>query len=415
MKERQEAISSARQPPEGRTVMSTSHVDFNVSRGDVHYQQAPGVSANRAPQAHPGETYRDPTPNVASLTFAEMQALLRAKLRGEPTPLAARSNPPPLLEAEDLHETQRPRFVEERPPSPPENQPHKRPVVQQPQPQVTSERQSSSHRRGTVTPPAEDLYADEGRDEQQAVYRPREAPHTSAVPSAPPPSSFQRLPPPSEDQWRQERSTMQGSEGREHREQSGFGRRTPPISSGAGGSSGGEREELFYDAPKGSSSFPRHSASPPRDSDSSITQRQRGSPPSQWASLSGAEVFAVLRLRGIITSQGVTGEHLLPTAHCHTMQLTTGEYAQLLQLRELLAASEAAKGGANGGASQERANSFRDTITHNSGHGNTPLRSKSPTFAQAAFEKHRSRMQAVREARERRSSPSTNHNNTTIN
>jgi hypothetical protein len=124
--------------------------------------------------------------------------------------------------------------------------------------------------------------------------------------------------------------------------------------------------------------------------------------------LSGAEVFAVLRLRGMITSQGITGEHMLPTTQCHSMQLTTGEHAQLLQLRELLAAADATRETQVNG-SQDRPQSYRQ-----GSNGATPLRSKSPSAAQTAFEKHRSRMQAVREARERRSSPSANHN-TTIN
>ena len=52
--------------------------------------------------------------------------------------------------------------------------------------------------------------------------------------------------------------------------------------------------------------------------------------------LSGAELFAILRLRGVISSHGQTGEHLLPLTSCHSMFLSTDEYSQLLQLRELL-------------------------------------------------------------------------------
>jgi hypothetical protein len=55
--------------------------------------------------------------------------------------------------------------------------------------------------------------------------------------------------------------------------------------------------------------------------------------------LSGAEVFAILRLRGIISSEGNTGEHLLPPVRCHRMVLTPGENGQLLQLREALKAN----------------------------------------------------------------------------
>jgi hypothetical protein len=52
--------------------------------------------------------------------------------------------------------------------------------------------------------------------------------------------------------------------------------------------------------------------------------------------LSGAELFAILRLRGVISSHGQTGEHLLPLTCCHSMYLSSAEYGQLLQLRELL-------------------------------------------------------------------------------
>ena len=56
----------------------------------------------------------------------------------------------------------------------------------------------------------------------------------------------------------------------------------------------------------------------------------------QTVALTGAEVFAILRLRGTITSRGVTGEHLLPQQAVHQMAITPGELQQLNQLRELL-------------------------------------------------------------------------------
>jgi hypothetical protein len=61
-----------------------------------------------------------------------------------------------------------------------------------------------------------------------------------------------------------------------------------------------------------------------------------GSVGSQEADVSGAEVFAILRMRGIITSHGQTGEHLLPTAQCHRMTLSASELQQLQHLRETI-------------------------------------------------------------------------------
>lgn len=52
--------------------------------------------------------------------------------------------------------------------------------------------------------------------------------------------------------------------------------------------------------------------------------------------VTGAEVFAILRLRGIIASDGTTGEHLLPQGLCHTMYVSDDEYEQLAQLRQVL-------------------------------------------------------------------------------
>jgi hypothetical protein len=53
--------------------------------------------------------------------------------------------------------------------------------------------------------------------------------------------------------------------------------------------------------------------------------------------LSGAEVFALLRLRGVIVSSGDTGERLLPPNRSHTMMLAEDEFKQLKQLRASLA------------------------------------------------------------------------------
>ncbi|RNF06229.1 hypothetical protein TraAM80_04052 [Trypanosoma rangeli] len=49
--------------------------------------------------------------------------------------------------------------------------------------------------------------------------------------------------------------------------------------------------------------------------------------------LTGAEVFALMRLRGIIVSRGETGESALPEARCHSIYLSHDEHKQLLELR----------------------------------------------------------------------------------
>ncbi|SCU67787.1 uncharacterized protein TEOVI_000858700 [Trypanosoma equiperdum] len=54
--------------------------------------------------------------------------------------------------------------------------------------------------------------------------------------------------------------------------------------------------------------------------------------------LTGAELFALLRLRGVIVSRGDTGEYLLPEARCHSVYLSPEEHRQLLDLRTKLRA-----------------------------------------------------------------------------
>ncbi|PWU97031.1 hypothetical protein C4B63_17g261 [Trypanosoma cruzi] len=49
--------------------------------------------------------------------------------------------------------------------------------------------------------------------------------------------------------------------------------------------------------------------------------------------LTGAEVFALMRLRGIIVSRGETGECTLPETRCHSIYLSPDEHKQLLDLR----------------------------------------------------------------------------------
>ena len=124
-----------------------------------------------------------------------------------------------------------------------------------------------------------------------------------------------------------------------------------------------------------------------------ITPLHGRSPNAQLVKLSGAEVFAVLRLRGIVSSQGVTGEHLLPPTTCHMMYLSQGEYAQLTQLRELLAATAAATSTADASVSPASARrQARSPSTRSS--------------ALAAFEKHRKRMSSVRESKAHSPAPS---------
>lgn len=125
----------------------------------------------------------------------------------------------------------------------------------------------------------------------------------------------------------------------------------------------------------------------------------KGAPDMHLMSLSGAEVFAILRLRCLIASEGITGEHLLPPTLCHEMHVTHNEYTQLVKLRELLALSK-----------QQQPEAFALQDQNTSGRGSLSRsrspqvgRSTSPSAGQAAFEKHRQRLAAVREARQRKS------------
>nr|CCC95992.1 unnamed protein product [Trypanosoma congolense IL3000] len=52
--------------------------------------------------------------------------------------------------------------------------------------------------------------------------------------------------------------------------------------------------------------------------------------------LTGAEFFALMRLRGIIVSRGDTGEWKLPESRCHSVYLSPKEHQQLLDLRASL-------------------------------------------------------------------------------
>ena len=92
--------------------------------------------------------------------------------------------------------------------------------------------------------------------------------------------------------------------------------------------------------------------------------------------MSGAEVFAVLRLRGLVTSSGDTGERLLPPARCHTMALTADERSQLMELRDSLAALQMSSSAASQHSQQQQ-------NTANAGGGipssAIPRRSRSPS------------------------------------
>ncbi|CAD2216276.1 hypothetical protein ADEAN_000373700 [Angomonas deanei] len=57
-------------------------------------------------------------------------------------------------------------------------------------------------------------------------------------------------------------------------------------------------------------------------------------------SLTGAELFAILRLRGLIYSFSQTNEHLLSDKPAHTMYITPAEYDQLIELRNMLIQSK---------------------------------------------------------------------------
>ncbi|KAG5494706.1 hypothetical protein JIQ42_02321 [Leishmania sp. Namibia] len=52
--------------------------------------------------------------------------------------------------------------------------------------------------------------------------------------------------------------------------------------------------------------------------------------------VTGAELFALLRMRGLITSEGNTEEYRLPPARCHRLYVTPEEHRQLKLLRQSL-------------------------------------------------------------------------------
>lgn len=59
--------------------------------------------------------------------------------------------------------------------------------------------------------------------------------------------------------------------------------------------------------------------------------------------VNGAELFALLRMRGVIQSQGDTEEYRLPARRCHRLYVTSEEHRQLQQLRQILTQSATAK------------------------------------------------------------------------
>jgi hypothetical protein len=58
------------------------------------------------------------------------------------------------------------------------------------------------------------------------------------------------------------------------------------------------------------------------------------------ASVTGAELFALLRMRGLIDSEGDTEEYRLPPARCHRLYVTADELRQLQMLRQSIQAVE---------------------------------------------------------------------------
>ncbi|KPI90801.1 hypothetical protein ABL78_0034 [Leptomonas seymouri] len=58
------------------------------------------------------------------------------------------------------------------------------------------------------------------------------------------------------------------------------------------------------------------------------------------ASVTGAELFALLRLRGLIESEGDAGEYRLPPTRCHRLYVTADEHRQLHLLRQSIHAME---------------------------------------------------------------------------
>lgn len=59
--------------------------------------------------------------------------------------------------------------------------------------------------------------------------------------------------------------------------------------------------------------------------------------------VSGAELFALLRMREVITSDANSEEHRLPPQPCHTMMVSEEEHRQLLALRRTLQMSRPSK------------------------------------------------------------------------
>lgn len=74
--------------------------------------------------------------------------------------------------------------------------------------------------------------------------------------------------------------------------------------------------------------------------------------------VSGAELFAILRLRGVISTHGSSGEHTLPPTPVHKVLLTANEVSQLASLRKALSL-EGQEEGARHRAQMQQAGSGR--------------------------------------------------------
>ncbi|KAH9578633.1 hypothetical protein LSM04_001056 [Trypanosoma melophagium] len=75
--------------------------------------------------------------------------------------------------------------------------------------------------------------------------------------------------------------------------------------------------------------------------------------------LTGAEVFALLRLRGVLVSRGDTGECALPETRCHSMYLSPEEHKQLVELRARLRLRSSSSSSAAAKTSERQPSSAR--------------------------------------------------------
>lgn len=127
-----------------------------------------------------------------------------------------------------------------------------------------------------------------------------------------------------------------------------------PSSRGSGSAarsrSGKSKTPSVHDPWRAQSARSDSASQPWNDRTSVTTERPRVPPPKPlWAeatvleTVTGAELFAIFRMRGLVTSVGSTEEGRLPPTRCHAVYLTTKEHEQLTTLRELLQHREYAR------------------------------------------------------------------------